>query len=190
MLQSGADMEIIFTIKLLKVTVHSYCFAFGHWSKEGAQEGTEHAARYTWLHLQPALHWEDLLPQRSALIQVHCHRPRRISILPPTLAQLKYVFFNNAITFIGFDFLDNAIMIVAGTQIYDLFKTWFILKYIKMSIRMLFFLLCINTLFISQLLMLYFNDMWFAYFLFAMHGIPVYLFVFYLYILDLGHLII
>ncbi|XP_053415072.1 transmembrane protein 65 isoform X1 [Nycticebus coucang] len=36
---------------------------------------------------------------------------------PPTPGQLRYVFIHNAIPFIGFGFLDNAIMIVAGTQI-------------------------------------------------------------------------
>ncbi|XP_072459240.1 transmembrane protein 65 isoform X1 [Notamacropus eugenii] len=36
---------------------------------------------------------------------------------PPTQAQLKYVFIHNALPFVGFGFLDNAIMIVAGTQI-------------------------------------------------------------------------
>ncbi|KAK5883151.1 hypothetical protein CesoFtcFv8_019511 [Champsocephalus esox] len=36
---------------------------------------------------------------------------------PPTRAQIKYVLFHNCIPFIGFGFLDNAIMIAAGTQI-------------------------------------------------------------------------
>ncbi|XP_068094104.1 transmembrane protein 65 isoform X1 [Hyperolius riggenbachi] len=36
---------------------------------------------------------------------------------PPTSKQLKHVFFHNALPFIGFGFLDNAIMIAAGTQI-------------------------------------------------------------------------
>ncbi|XP_045661635.1 transmembrane protein 65 isoform X3 [Ursus americanus] len=36
---------------------------------------------------------------------------------PPTPGQLRYVFIHNAIPFIGFGFLDNAIMIVAGTHI-------------------------------------------------------------------------
>ncbi|MEQ2310278.1 Transmembrane protein 65 [Ameca splendens] len=34
-----------------------------------------------------------------------------------TAAQIRYVLFHNAIPFIGFGFLDNAIMIAAGTQI-------------------------------------------------------------------------
>ncbi|XP_062311554.1 transmembrane protein 65-like [Osmerus eperlanus] len=36
---------------------------------------------------------------------------------PPTRAQIKYVLFHNSIPFVGFGFLDNAIMIAAGTQI-------------------------------------------------------------------------
>ncbi|KAM4550281.1 transmembrane protein 65 [Fundulus diaphanus] len=36
---------------------------------------------------------------------------------PLTAAQIRYVLFHNAIPFIGFGFLDNAIMIAAGTQI-------------------------------------------------------------------------
>lgn len=36
---------------------------------------------------------------------------------PPTAAQIRYILFHNAIPFIGFGFLDNAIMIAAGTQI-------------------------------------------------------------------------
>ncbi|XP_021427734.1 transmembrane protein 65 isoform X1 [Oncorhynchus mykiss] len=36
---------------------------------------------------------------------------------PLTRAQIKYVLLHNAIPFIGFGFLDNAIMIAAGTQI-------------------------------------------------------------------------
>ncbi|XP_077023718.1 transmembrane protein 65 isoform X3 [Tamandua tetradactyla] len=36
---------------------------------------------------------------------------------PPTPGQLRYVFIHNAIPFVGFGFLDNAIMIVAGTHI-------------------------------------------------------------------------
>ncbi|MED6261894.1 hypothetical protein ATANTOWER_011534, partial [Ataeniobius toweri] len=34
-----------------------------------------------------------------------------------TAAQIRYVLFHNAVPFIGFGFLDNAIMIAAGTQI-------------------------------------------------------------------------
>ncbi|CAG6015842.1 unnamed protein product [Menidia menidia] len=41
----------------------------------------------------------------------------QLVIAPPTSAQLKYVLLHNAIPFVGFGFLDNCIMIVAGTQI-------------------------------------------------------------------------
>ncbi|XP_038581587.1 transmembrane protein 65 [Micropterus salmoides] len=36
---------------------------------------------------------------------------------PLTTAQIRYVLFHNALPFVGFGFLDNAIMIAAGTQI-------------------------------------------------------------------------
>uniref|UniRef100_A0A3P8WU85 Transmembrane protein 65 n=1 Tax=Cynoglossus semilaevis TaxID=244447 RepID=A0A3P8WU85_CYNSE len=36
---------------------------------------------------------------------------------PPTAAQIKHVLLHNAVPFVGFGFLDNAIMIAAGTQI-------------------------------------------------------------------------
>ncbi|XP_068603104.1 transmembrane protein 65 [Brachionichthys hirsutus] len=36
---------------------------------------------------------------------------------PPNRAQIRYVLLHNAIPFVGFGFLDNAIMIAAGTQI-------------------------------------------------------------------------
>uniref|UniRef100_A0A8D0W7F2 Transmembrane protein 65 n=1 Tax=Sus scrofa TaxID=9823 RepID=A0A8D0W7F2_PIG len=39
----------------------------------------------------------------------------KLEALPPTPGQLRYVFIHNAIPFIGFGFLDNAIMIVAVT---------------------------------------------------------------------------
>ncbi|XP_077937114.1 transmembrane protein 65 isoform X2 [Gasterosteus aculeatus] len=35
----------------------------------------------------------------------------------PTAEQIRYVLFHNAVPFVGFGFLDNAIMIAAGTQI-------------------------------------------------------------------------
>lgn len=41
----------------------------------------------------------------------------QLEVSPPTAAQLRYVLLHNAIPFVGFGFLDNAIMIVAGTQI-------------------------------------------------------------------------
>ncbi|XP_062914577.1 transmembrane protein 65 isoform X1 [Mobula hypostoma] len=40
-----------------------------------------------------------------------------MQVSPPSSAQQRYVFLHSAIPFIGFGFLDNAIMIVAGTQI-------------------------------------------------------------------------
>ncbi|XP_063042271.1 transmembrane protein 65-like [Engraulis encrasicolus] len=41
----------------------------------------------------------------------------QLEMARPTNAQLRYVLFHNALPFVGFGFLDNAIMIVAGTQI-------------------------------------------------------------------------
>ncbi|KAG7475964.1 hypothetical protein JOB18_041537 [Solea senegalensis] len=41
----------------------------------------------------------------------------QLHIAPPSSAQLRYVLLHNAIPFVGFGFLDNCIMIVAGTQI-------------------------------------------------------------------------
>lgn len=41
----------------------------------------------------------------------------QMDIAPPTAAQLRYVLLHNALPFVGFGFLDNCIMIVAGTQI-------------------------------------------------------------------------
>ncbi|XP_073086195.1 transmembrane protein 65 isoform X3 [Manis javanica] len=61
--------------------------------------------------------------ERSCLLK-ELHRFESIAIaqekleaLPPTPGQLRYVFIHNAIPFIGFGFLDNAIMVVAGTHI-------------------------------------------------------------------------
>ncbi|KAK1794772.1 hypothetical protein P4O66_009976 [Electrophorus voltai] len=61
--------------------------------------------------------------ERSCLLR-ELHRFESIAIAqeqlvmaPPTAAQLRYVLLHNAIPFVGFGFLDNAIMIVAGTQI-------------------------------------------------------------------------
>lgn len=131
MFQSGADTGIIFTIKLLKEPGHSYSPASGHWSKEGAQGGTEHGTRHTRLHLQPTLQQEELLAQRT----VHCRRTRRIG--SSTTHSRTAVFFYNVIPSVGFGFLDNAIMIVSGTQIE--LSIWFILRISKMSINMLSF---------------------------------------------------
>ncbi|XP_041423945.1 transmembrane protein 65 isoform X2 [Xenopus laevis] len=41
----------------------------------------------------------------------------KLEVDPPSSGQLKHVLFHNALPFIGFGFLDNAIMIAAGTQI-------------------------------------------------------------------------
>uniref|UniRef100_A0A3Q3G9K2 Transmembrane protein 65 n=1 Tax=Labrus bergylta TaxID=56723 RepID=A0A3Q3G9K2_9LABR len=41
----------------------------------------------------------------------------QLEIAPPTAAQLRYVLLHNALPFVGFGFLDNCIMILAGTQI-------------------------------------------------------------------------
>ncbi|XP_076008858.1 transmembrane protein 65-like [Genypterus blacodes] len=41
----------------------------------------------------------------------------QLEIAPPTSDELRYVLLHNAIPFVGFGFLDNCIMIVAGTQI-------------------------------------------------------------------------
>ncbi|KAM9098451.1 transmembrane protein 65 isoform 6-T6 [Sarcophilus harrisii] len=61
--------------------------------------------------------------ERSCLLK-ELHRFESIAIAqekleapPPSQAQLRYVFIHNALPFVGFGFLDNAIMIVAGTQI-------------------------------------------------------------------------
>ncbi|XP_064203902.1 transmembrane protein 65-like isoform X2 [Anguilla rostrata] len=61
--------------------------------------------------------------ERSCLLK-ELHRFESIAIVqeqlemaPPTTAQLRYVLLHNAIPFVGFGFLDNAIMIAAGTQI-------------------------------------------------------------------------
>ncbi|XP_074510313.1 transmembrane protein 65-like [Sebastes fasciatus] len=40
-----------------------------------------------------------------------------LEVSPPTKAELRYILLHNAIPFVGFGFLDNCIMIVAGTQI-------------------------------------------------------------------------
>ncbi|KAM4687624.1 transmembrane protein 65 isoform 1-T1 [Discoglossus pictus] len=61
--------------------------------------------------------------ERSCLLR-ELHRFESIAIAqekleaaPPSSRQLKHVFFHNALPFVGFGFLDNAIMIAAGTQI-------------------------------------------------------------------------
>ncbi|KAM4633961.1 transmembrane protein 65-like [Polymixia lowei] len=66
----------------------------------------------------------SLHPSERTCLLRELHRFESIAIAqgqlvmaPPTQAQLRYVLLHNAIPFIGFGFLDNAIMIVAGTQI-------------------------------------------------------------------------
>ncbi|XP_020820608.1 transmembrane protein 65 isoform X3 [Phascolarctos cinereus] len=61
--------------------------------------------------------------ERSCLLK-ELHRFESIAIAQekleaptPSQGQLRYVFIHNALPFVGFGFLDNAIMIVAGTQI-------------------------------------------------------------------------
>ncbi|CAH2285878.1 transmembrane 65 isoform X3 [Pelobates cultripes] len=61
--------------------------------------------------------------ERSCLLR-ELHRFESIAIAqeklevdPPTTEQLRHVFIHNALPFVGFGFLDNAIMIAAGTQI-------------------------------------------------------------------------
>ncbi|XP_056378693.1 transmembrane protein 65 [Hyla sarda] len=61
--------------------------------------------------------------ERSCLLR-ELHRFESIAIAqeqleaaPPSTTQLRHVFVHNALPFIGFGFLDNAIMIAAGTQI-------------------------------------------------------------------------
>uniref|UniRef100_A0A286XX10 Transmembrane protein 65 n=1 Tax=Cavia porcellus TaxID=10141 RepID=A0A286XX10_CAVPO len=65
--------------------------------------------------------------ERSCLLK-ELHRFESIAIAqekleaqPPTPGQLRYVFIHNAIPFVGFGFLDNAIMIVAVMIYYDFF---------------------------------------------------------------------
>ncbi|XP_012993172.1 transmembrane protein 65 isoform X2 [Esox lucius] len=66
----------------------------------------------------------SLHPTERTILLRELHRFESIAIAqgemeiaPPTSAQLRYVLLHNAIPFVGFGFLDNAIMIVAGTQI-------------------------------------------------------------------------
>lgn len=61
--------------------------------------------------------------ERTCLLR-ELHRFESIAIAqeqleaaPPSSKQLKHVFVHNALPFVGFGFLDNAIMIAAGTQI-------------------------------------------------------------------------
>ncbi|XP_075070141.1 transmembrane protein 65 isoform X1 [Mixophyes fleayi] len=51
------------------------------------------------------------------LVAVEDDPCEKLEAAPPSSRQLKHVFVHNALPFIGFGFLDNAIMIAAGTQI-------------------------------------------------------------------------
>uniref|UniRef100_A0A4W4DS62 Transmembrane protein 65 n=1 Tax=Electrophorus electricus TaxID=8005 RepID=A0A4W4DS62_ELEEL len=52
--------------------------------------------------------------ERSCLLrELHRFESIQLVMAPPTAAQLRYVLLHNAIPFVGFGFLDNAIMIVA-----------------------------------------------------------------------------
>lgn len=90
---------------------------------------------------------------------------------------MRYVFFHNEIPFIGFGFLDNAIMIVVGTQIELAIKI--ILGISTMALNMLSFPSMYQHIINIQSLMLYCTDMGFAYFLYDMHRIPMHVFIFY-----------
>ncbi|XP_048849501.1 transmembrane protein 65-like [Brienomyrus brachyistius] len=68
-------------------------------------------SRYTRERLAVAASPEEGLPASAADEQ------KKLESAPPTSAQLRYVLLHNAIPFVGFGFLDNAIMIAAGTQI-------------------------------------------------------------------------
>ncbi|XP_038057852.1 transmembrane protein 65-like [Patiria miniata] len=66
----------------------------------------------------------SLFPNERALVlaelqglQDHIHRTDKCATEPPSKAQLRLVLLSNGIPFIGFGFLDNAIMIVAGDYI-------------------------------------------------------------------------
>uniref|UniRef100_A0A8D2ZPW2 Transmembrane protein 65-like n=1 Tax=Scophthalmus maximus TaxID=52904 RepID=A0A8D2ZPW2_SCOMX len=66
----------------------------------------------------------SLHPSERTCLLRELHRFESIAIAqgqlvipPPTSAQLRYVLLHNALSFVGFGFLDNCIMIVAGTQI-------------------------------------------------------------------------
>ncbi|XP_078741621.1 transmembrane protein 65, partial [Lampetra fluviatilis] len=56
--------------------------------------------------LRELSHFEDIKAQEA-----------QIEPQPPTSDQLKYVMLHNAVPFVGFGFLDNAIMISAGANI-------------------------------------------------------------------------
>ncbi|XP_061462213.1 transmembrane protein 65 isoform X3 [Rhineura floridana] len=64
---------------------------------------------------------KPLVPFEMPMKQVVRPEPtstwEKLEVEPPSTAQLKHVFFHNALPFVGFGFFDNAIMIAAGTQI-------------------------------------------------------------------------
>ncbi|XP_018417720.1 PREDICTED: transmembrane protein 65 [Nanorana parkeri] len=66
----------------------------------------------------------SLHPSERTYLLRELHRFESIAIAqeqleaePPSSTQMKHVFIHNALPFVGFGFLDNAIMIAAGTQI-------------------------------------------------------------------------
>ncbi|XP_061851687.1 transmembrane protein 65 isoform X1 [Colius striatus] len=67
--------------------------------------------------------WPPLMAEAAGkpIFRCSCYAEGRSSekleVAPPSPGQLKHVFFHNALPFVGFGFLDNAIMIAAGTQI-------------------------------------------------------------------------
>jgi len=63
-----------------------------------------------------SLHEEERFLLREAL-RIHDQDIGNKSTAPPSVKQLRLVAFHNAIPFVGFGFLDNAIMIIAGEYI-------------------------------------------------------------------------
>ncbi|KAM8967894.1 transmembrane protein 65 [Pelodytes ibericus] len=58
------------------------------------------------------------LAVKASLVQVApIEDSEKLEVDPPSSLQMKHVFIHNALPFVGFGFLDNAIMIAAGTQI-------------------------------------------------------------------------
>ncbi|XP_072007322.1 transmembrane protein 65 isoform X1 [Engystomops pustulosus] len=56
------------------------------------------------------------VPEVQVVVAAEDQR-EQLEAAPPSSKQLKHVFVHNALPFVGFGFLDNAIMIAAGTQI-------------------------------------------------------------------------
>lgn len=63
-----------------------------------------------------SLHEDERLLLREAL-RIHDQDVGNESTAPPSMKQLRLVAFHNAIPFVGFGFLDNAILIIAGEYI-------------------------------------------------------------------------